>query len=115
MPAGIYNFNCEQGSTFERVIEVTNNDDTIKNLDGVTGRMQVRTTIDAASAMVEFTTANGKMFINGELGTVTLSLTAAETAALTQSGVYDLELIDASGEVDRLIEGNFNLEQNVTV
>ena len=64
MPAGIYNFNCEQGSTFERVIEVTNNDDTIKNLDGVTGRMQVRTTIDAASAMVEFTTANGKMIIN---------------------------------------------------
>ena len=55
------------------------------------------------------------MIINGELGTVTLSLTAAETAALTQSGVYDLELIDASGEVDRLIEGNFNLEQNVTV
>ncbi len=115
MPAGIYNFNCEQGSTFERVIEVTNNDDTIKNLDGVTGRMQVRATIDATSALVEFTTSNGKMAINGELGTVTLALSAAETAALTQGGVYDLELIDASGEVDRLLEGNFNLEQNVTI
>ena len=115
MPAGVYNFNCEQGSTFERVIEVTNNDDSIKNLDGVTGRMQVRTSLEASSALIEFTTSNGKMSINGELGTITLSLSAAETASLTQSGVYDLELVDGSGEVDRLIEGNFNLEQNVTI
>lgn len=114
MPAGVYNFNCEQGSTFERIIEVTNNDDSIKNLDGVTGRMQVRTSLDASSALVEFTTSNGRMAINGELGTITLSLSAAETASLTQGGIYDLELVDASSNVERLIEGNFNLEQNVT-
>ena len=115
MPAGVYNFNCEQGSTFERVIEVTNNDDTIKNLDGVTARMQVRTSVDASSALVEFTTENGRIAINGELGTITLSLSASDTAALTQGGVYDLELVDASSNGERLIEGNFNLEQNVTV
>ena len=115
MPAGVYNFNCEQGSTFERVIEVTNNDDTIKNLDGVTARMQVRTSVDASSALVEVTTENGRIAINGELGTITLSLSASDTAALTQGGVYDLELVDASSNVERLIEGNFNLEQNVTV
>ena len=115
MPAGVYNFNCEQGSTFERVIEVTNNDDTIKNLDGVTARMQVRTSVDASSALVEFTTENGRITINGELGTITLSLSASDTAGLTQGGVYDLELVDASSNVERLIEGNFNQEQNLTV
>tara|TARA_B100000029_G_scaffold129488_1_gene122975 strand:+ start:5279 stop:5626 length:348 start_codon:yes stop_codon:yes gene_type:complete len=114
MPAGIYNFTCEQGSTFDRSIEVTNFDDTIRNLDSFTARMQVRKDLEASTALIELTTENGRITIDGALGTVTLSISAADTAALTQGGVYDLEIVDATGAVERLLQGNFNLNLNVT-
>ena len=114
MPAGIYNFTCEQGATFQRDIEVTNFDDTIRDLDGFTARMQVRSDMEATSALVELTTENGRMQIDGSLGTVGLTISAADTAALTQGGIYDLEIVDSVGVVERLLQGNFNLDENVT-
>ena len=114
MPAGIYNFTCEQGATFQRDVEVTNFDDTIRDLSGFTARMQVRRDMEATSALVELTTENGRMSIAGTLGTLSLSISAADTAALTQGGIYDLEIVDGVGAVERLLQGNFNLDENVT-
>lgn len=82
---------------------------------GYTARMEVRRTLDASSPIVSLTTANGRIFINGALGVITLSLTAAETAALTQSGVYDLEIVKtATGEVYKVVRGEFRLEKEVS-
>ena len=114
MPAGIYNFTCEQGSTFSRDIEVTNFDDTVRDLTGFTSRMQVRRDIEASSALVELTTENGRIQITPSTGTVGLTISAADTAALTQGGIYDLELIGPTAIVERLLQGNFNLDANVT-
>jgi len=114
MPAGIYNFTCEQGSTFSRDIEVTNFDDTVRDLSGFTARMQVRRDIEASSALVELTTENGRIQITPSTGTVGLTISAADTAALTQGGIYDLELIGSTSIVERLLQGNFNLDANVT-
>ena len=114
MPAGIYNFTCEQGSTFARDIEVTNFDDSIRDLSGFTARMQVRKDMEAASALVELTTENGRIAITPNTGTVSLTISAADTAALQFSGIYDLELIGGTGVVERLLQGNFNLDENVT-
>ena len=114
MPAGIYNFTCEQGSTFSRDIEVTNFDDTVRDLSGFTARMQVRRDIEASSALVELTTENGRIQIPPSTGTVGLTISAADTAALTQGGIYDLELIGSTSIVERLLQGNFNLDANVT-
>jgi len=47
-------------------------------------------------------------------GQIFLSITATDTAALSYGGVYDLEIIDNSGTVERLIQGNFILELEVT-
>jgi hypothetical protein len=114
MPAGIYNFTCEQGTTFQRDIEVTNFDDSVRDLSGFTARMQVRKDMDAAAALIELTTENGRMQIDGELGTVSLTISAADTAAMTYGGIYDLEIVNSVGSVERLIQGNFNLDENVT-
>jgi hypothetical protein len=54
------------------------------------------------------------MQIDGGLGTVSLTISAADTAAFTQGGIYDLEIVDSVGVVERLLQGNFNLEMNVT-
>jgi len=114
MPAGIYHFTCEQGATFTRDIEVMNFDDSIRDLSGFTARMQVRKDLEAVSALVELTTENGRIVVTPNTGTVSLSISAADTAALTFSGIYDLELIGATAVVERLLQGNFNLDANVT-
>ena len=88
MPAGIYNFTCEQGATFTRDIEVTNFDDTVRSLAGFTARMQVRKDLEAASALVELTTENGRITITPNTGTVSLTISAADTAALGRSVAY---------------------------
>lgn len=115
MPAGIYHFTCEQGATFTRDVEVTNFDDSIRDLSGYTARMQVRKDLESASALVELTTENGRISVTPNTGTVSLTITAADTAALEFSGIYDLELIGASGVVERLLQGNFHLDENVTI
>ena len=115
MPAGIYHFTCEQGATFTRDVEVTNFDDSIRDLSGYTARMQVRKDLESASALVELTTENGRISVTPNTGTVSLTITAADTAALEFGGIYDLELIGASGVVERLLQGNFHLDENVTI
>jgi len=114
MPAGIYHFTCEQGSTFTRDIEVTNFDDSIRSLAGFTARMQVRKDLEASTSLIELTTENGRIVVTPNTGTVSLTISAADTAALQFSGIYDLELVGGTGVIERLLQGNFNLDANVT-
>lgn len=114
MPAGIYNFTCEQGSDFNRVIEINNYDGTDADLADKTGRMQVRRDIDASSALIELTTSNGRMTFDVDDSSITLIISAGDTAALQYGGVYDLEIVSSDGTVERLLQGNFILDGNVT-
>ena len=114
MPAGIYNFTCDQGATFERVVEITNYDGTIVDLSNKTGRMQVRKDVEASAALIELTTENNRMTFDVGAGSITLLISAADTAALQFSGIYDLEVVSADGTVDRVLQGNFHLDENVT-
>ena len=115
MLAGKYNIVCDQGSTFTRTLEIKTAEGTVFSLVGYTARMEVRRTLDASSTIVSLTTANGRISINGALGTITLTLTAVETAALTQSGVYDLEIVETStSAVHKVVRGEFKLEKEVS-
>jgi len=113
MSAGAYNFICEQGATFARTITVKDANDAPRDFTNYSGRMHVRRRIDDVDTLVELTTDNGRMTLNSD-GEVYLSMSPATTAAITDSGVYDLELEDASGAVERLIEGTFTLLKEVT-
>jgi hypothetical protein len=42
------------------------------NLTGYTARMQVRSTLESAEALIELTTANGRIALGGSAGTITL-------------------------------------------
>jgi hypothetical protein len=123
MIAGNYNILCQQGSSFGRVIAVEQpRTPTLQNpaeyeaypLTGHTARMQVRRTIESTTPLITLTTENGRISINGVLGLITLSISAADTAALTSSGVYDLEIISSGGLVSRVIQGTFTLSPEVT-
>jgi tRNA threonylcarbamoyladenosine modification (KEOPS) complex Pcc1 subunit len=85
------------------------------NLTGYTARMQVRSTLESAEALIELTTANGRIALGGSAGTITLTISATDTAALTAGrGVYDLELVSGSGIVTRLLQGVATISRNVT-
>lgn len=99
-----YDFKLWQGATFSRVLTWKSNGVAV-NLTGFTARMKVRN----ASTDVELlslTTENGKIALGGVAGTITLTLTAAETALLApELARYDLELVSAGGIVRRPLQG----------
>jgi hypothetical protein len=75
--------------------------------------MQVRRTVASAGTLIELTTGNGRISTTAD-GEINLSLSATETAALAEGGVYDLEIEDSGGTVERVVEGNFILALEVT-
>ena len=82
---------------------------------GYTAQMQIRRTIESTTVMIELTTANGGVaYTDAANGELTITMTAEQTAGLTSSGVYDLEIINSIGEVSKLIKGAFTLLLEVT-
>lgn len=109
-----YDLCIQQGATFTRVI-TWKQDGALVNLTGYTARMQLRATTEAAQALIELTTANNRITLGGSAGTITLTISATDTAALTAGrAVYDLELVSAGGIVTNLLGGVVNILRNVT-
>ena len=82
MLAGRYNMVCDQGSTFERSLELQDSDGAPYNLGGYTARMQVRREVESTgSPLIELSTANGRILISALLGIIDIRLTPTETAA----------------------------------
>lgn len=120
MAAGEWNILIEQGATWARTITWYSDDagTTPVDLTGYTARMQVKTYPTAGqTAIVELTTENGRIALGGAAGTIILTLTGAQTDALMETAamVYDLELEAAGGTVTRLLEGTFEISEQVTV
>lgn len=85
------------------------------DLTSYTARMQIRATKSAATFLLELTTANGRIALDNTLKTITLTVSATDTAAITwTSGVYDLELVSPGGVVTRLVEGAVTVSEEAT-
>lgn len=104
----------DQGSTFVLDIYLKDANNTAINLAGYSAQMQVRETLESASATITLSTGNGRIAITAGTGKVALSIAAADTAAITAAEyVYDLELLkDAT--VERILEGKFVVRREVT-
>ena len=130
MIAGEYNITIEQGSTFGRLISIEQPDLTADpngsifenySLEGHTARMQIRRTVESSTVMLSLTTENGGISVNpnltgdnGRNNEISLSITDQQSAALTTSGVYDLEIISGGGAVSKVIRGKIVLIEEVT-
>jgi len=85
------------------------------DLTGCSALMHVRASVGAPAVLLELSTTNGRIALGGEAGTITLALSAAETAALTfASAVYDLEITHPGGQVRRLLQGAVAVSPEVT-
>lgn len=105
----------EQGATFKQVfIWKTGNPAVPVDLTGYTARMQARPTPSDSTIFLDLTTENGGITLGAD-GSIRLFVSSDETTAYTwKSGVFDLELIDATGTVTRLIQGAITVSPEVT-
>ena len=76
-----------------------------EDLTGITFRAQIRKNADAAAIVASFDVTDGS-----SSGEVTISMTAADTAALPRTGVWDLQ---GSDDITR-IYGAITVTEDVT-
>lgn len=111
-----YNLTIYQGADFSQLftfLQESGGDPV--DLTNFSARMQIRQRVNAASPIIELTSANGRIVLGGTAGTVTLTLNATETAQLPDTqGVYDLEIVAGENNADRYLEGTVTIKPEVT-
>lgn len=111
MNPGRYNITVYKGTTFQ-LSPSWNIDNLPVDLTGYSADMQVR---DVSNNLItEISTANGRATLTPALGTVNLTLTASQTAALA-AGVYNyaLNLTDSASNVYQILNGTFTVNASV--
>jgi hypothetical protein len=105
------NINIDQGSTFTSVVTVEDSQGLVFNLTGYTVRGQIRKSYSSLTS-VSFTAS----VLSAVEGTIQLSLTANQTAAMKAGRyLYDIEIIQtSSGAVTRVVEGQVEISPRVT-
>lgn len=116
MPAGRYDIACKQGTDLEVVWSFKRPNGSLQPLHGLSAHLGVKKYMSGSlSTFVQWSTDSGEITIDPQAGTVTLAVTAAATAALNYSGVYDLFFqVMPNGDALKVIEGNFVLDKEVT-
>jgi hypothetical protein len=110
MTAGRFDFPCVKGQELDVNIHVKNPDNTDSNLLYWGSRMHVRGRTSDPDTLIELSTDNGRIAHNVNSATISVSLSAEETASLPEGQhVYDLELFSTGAKpaVVRLVHGFF--------
>lgn len=115
MAAGYHHFIIEQGATFKHTLTLKDASDSLINLSGYSAEMDLRKNQDDTSEVITLTVANNRITMGGSAGTVVLEISASDTSSLlVGDGVYDIDLTDSNGKVDRIMEGTFSVRGNVS-
>lgn len=84
------------------------------NITGYTARMQLRSLPNDAYAVLTLTESSG-ITIDGPTGTLAVRITAAQTAAIIAGPYYyDLEITSPTGVKTRIVQGELNVNAEVT-
>ena len=84
------------------------------DLTGYTARMTVKDKV-GGTELLSLTSANSRVTIDATNKTITLTITAVDTAAITWSkGVYDLEMVSPSNVVTAILTGKVTVTKEVT-
>lgn len=118
-PAAELNIQCDQGATFS-LIATCSNETGLMDLSGYTAQMQLRTSPTfnggvTPSIVYSLTTSDGQITLGGTAGTITLDITAANTATIP-AGEYCYDLFILSGAVAaKMLTGLFTVLPRVTI
>lgn len=85
-----------------------------KSLTGYTARMQLREKVSSSDVLLECTTENGMIVLDDTSKTITITISATTTEALTfKTAVYSMELVNGSIVIP-FIYGNITLDTEIT-
>jgi hypothetical protein len=103
------NLYVEAGATFSRSLIYTNDDGSLFDLEGFSGELQVRETVQSDEPTISVAPT-----IDDETATISWTFTAEQTSTLTRDKyVYALELYGPDDLVIRLIEGAVTVSPEV--
>ena len=106
-----YNITAYQGATYKNTLTWTLAG-TAVNLTGYTAAMQVRENPNA-TAVISITSGSG-ITLGGTAGTIAINISATTMgSAVPGFYAYDLEL-NSGAEVTRLLQGNFQIQAEIT-
>jgi len=99
MNPAVINFTIEQGADWQLPLRWTGAGLPV-DLTGYTALMQFRPAVDDPKVLLELSTANGRILLGGQLGTIVPRLDAKTTRSLWWTeAVYGLRLIRSDGYV----------------
>lgn len=108
------NLDIPQGETYRLLLSLTDSSGTAIDLTGYTARCQFRATTASATALLDCDTTD-YITLGGTAGTLLLSIPDTVTEAWTfTSAVYDIEIIDSSSKVKRVLMGGVTVDPEVT-
>jgi len=114
MALATYDIAADQGSDFSTVITYSDDAAALVNLTGCTGRMQVRKFAGSPAANITLTNGSG-VTLGGAAGTITITISSAALSQVPAGAyVYDVEIVDTSSKVLKVISGSFTVSAEVT-
>ena len=113
--AAFYHLVIDQGATLRESFTYRDSNNAIVDLTGYSARSQIRTSYSASGTVLSATSQAGTVSITAATGLIAFNVPAATTATLTPGNyVWDLEIIDPSGIVTRLVGGTCTVTPEVT-
>jgi hypothetical protein len=120
--AGIHNLLCDQGATFRKTLTMFASDGTTAiDLTGFTARMKIKDEVGGTLIKSLTSSSGGGLTIGGSSGQATngeidILISASDTASFSAplDAVYDLEIQSNTGIVDRVLQGKFIINPEVT-
>lgn len=111
--AVLYDLVIEKGTDLSLPINLVDEDDAVISVVGYTAQLQVRPYRDSDTVLFEMSTTNSK--INVSTGSVVLEFAQTDFATADwASGVYDLEIQNLAGKRERIMQGTFSIDPEVT-
>jgi hypothetical protein len=109
----VINASLTQGETWVLPLRWKTSDYTVVDLSGYTAAMMIRQSVDG-DALVSLTDADG-IVLGGSVGTITATLTAAQTLILPAARLqYDLKLTTPDGAVVVIARGELSIIRTLT-
>jgi len=106
-----HDIQIDQGSTFSKTLTLKDDSNAVINITNDTFRGQVRKHASSSDIQATFTFT----ITDGPNGAVTWSLTDTQTSAMSSGKLlYDVEWVQSSGTVTRILDGIADVTQEIT-
>lgn len=114
MALSTYDISADQGSDLDTLITYTDDSAVPVNLTGCSARMQVRQFSGSPNSWLTITSSDS-ITLGGAAGTIRITVSSTALSAVKAGTyVYDIELVDTTNKVLKILSGNFVVNAEVT-